>query len=52
MSDTIPGDCDFTASAGDDSTLTAVNSVHLDAFLYDEDGEEALVQEGLLSRQV
>merc|ERR1719450_355956 len=35
---------------GDDSTLNAVNSVHLDAFLYDEDGEEALVQEGLLSR--
>jgi hypothetical protein len=35
---------------GEDSTLTSVNSVHLDAFLYDEEGEEALVQEGLLSR--
>jgi len=35
---------------GEDSSLNAVNSVHLDAFLYDEDGEEALVQEGLLAR--
>jgi len=35
---------------GDDSTLNAGNSVHLDAFLYDEEGEELLVQEGLLSR--
>jgi len=37
-------------TSGDDSILNPVNSVHVDAFLYDEDGEEALVQEGHLSR--
>ena len=40
----------LTLSPGEDSTLNAANSVHLDAFLYDADGEEGLVQEGLLSR--
>jgi len=37
-------------SVGEDSNLTAVNSVHVDAFLYDESGEDALVEEGDLSR--
>ena len=43
---------DSLSLTGEDSTLNSVNSVHLDAFLYDEDGEEALVQEGLLARWV
>jgi len=46
----MPTESILHPTIGDDSNLTAVNSVHLDAFLYDEDGEEALVQEGLLSR--
>ena len=37
-------------SIGEDSNLTATNTVHVDAFLYDETAEEALVQEGLLAR--
>lgn len=35
---------------GEDSNLNPVNSVHLDAFLYDEEAEEGLISEGLLSR--
>lgn len=37
-------------TVGEDASLNPSNSVHVDAFLYDEDGEEALVQEGLLCR--
>jgi len=37
-------------TTGDDSTLNSVNSVSLDAFLYDEMEEEMLIQKGLLSR--
>ena len=37
-------------TVGDDCDLTSTNTVHVDAFLYDEAGEEALVQDGLLSR--
>jgi len=35
---------------GDDSNLTSANTVHIDAFLYDEKAEDALVEEGLLSK--
>ena len=35
---------------GEDSCLSATNSVHVDAFLYDEALEEELVQEGSLQR--
>ena len=35
---------------GDDSNLTSTNTVHVDAFLYDEAAEDALVEDGLLSR--
>lgn len=37
-------------TVGEDASLNSSNTVHVDAFLYDEDDEEALVQEGLLSR--
>jgi len=37
-------------TVGEDSHLTSENTVHLDAFLYDEAGEEELVEQGLLSR--
>jgi len=37
-------------TVGEDASLNPGNSVHVDAFLYDEDEEEALVQEGHLSR--
>ena len=37
-------------TVGEDASLKPSNTVHVDAFLYDEDGEEALVQEGLLCR--
>lgn len=37
-------------TVGEDANLNSSNCAHVDAFLYDEDGEEALVQEGLLSR--
>jgi len=46
----MPTETIIHPTTGEDSTLNSVNSVHLDAFLYDEDGEEALVQEGLLAR--
>lgn len=35
---------------GEDAGLSSKNCVHVDSFLYDEDGEEALVQEGKLDR--
>ena len=35
---------------GEDSCLSSTNSVHVDAFLYDEAAEEELVQEGSLQR--
>ena len=35
---------------GEDSNLTPANTVHIDAFLYDEQAEDALVEEGLLSK--
>ena len=37
-------------TTGEDSKLNATNSIHIDAFLYDEDEEDVLVQQGLLSR--
>jgi len=37
-------------TVGEDSHLTSENTVHLDAFLYDEAGEEELIDQGLLSR--
>jgi len=46
----MPTETIMHPTIGEDSTLNPVNSVHLDAFLYDEEGEEGLVQEGLLSR--
>lgn len=46
----MPTETIIHPTIGEDSTLNAGNSVHLDAFLYDADGEEGLVQEGLLSR--
>ena len=35
---------------GEDSCLSSTNSVHVDAFLYDETAEEELVEEGSLQR--
>lgn len=37
-------------TSGDDTNMTPVNTVHVDAFLYDEAGEDELVQAGILAR--
>jgi len=37
-------------SVGEDACLNTNNTVHVDAFLYDEAAEEALIEEGKLSR--
>ena len=46
----LPSENIVFPSLGEDSCLSATNSVHVDAFLYDEAGEEELVQEGSLQR--
>ena len=46
----LPAENIVYPTVGEDSSLSAVNSVHVDAFLYDETAEEALVQEGSLQR--
>jgi len=37
-------------TTGEDANMTPVNTVHVDAFLYDEAGENELVQAGVLAR--
>jgi len=37
-------------TVGEDAKLNSNNTVHVDAFLYDEEEEEKLVEEGLLTR--
>ena len=37
-------------TVGEDTSLTPANTVHVDAFLYDEAAEDALVEEGVLAR--
>jgi len=46
----LPSEKIVYPTLGEDSSLTSTNSVHVDAFLYDENAEEALVQDGLLQR--
>ena len=46
----LPSENILYPTEGADADVTPANSVHLDAFLYDEEEEERLVQEGKLSR--
>jgi len=46
----LPSENIVFPTLGEDSCLSSTNSVHVDAFLYDEDAEEELVEEGSLQR--
>jgi len=46
----LPSESIIHPVKGEDAGLNSTNCVHVDSFLYDEDGEEALVQEGKLDR--
>lgn len=48
----LPSETILQPAVGEDVGLTQTNTTHLDAFLYDEDREEMLVQEGAISRSV
>ena len=46
----LPSENIVFPTLGEDSCLSSTNSVHVDAFLYDEAAEEQLVEEGSLQR--
>jgi len=46
----MPSEQIIYPSAGEDANMTPVNTVHVDAFLYDEAGENELVDAGVLAR--
>lgn len=46
----LPSESIVYPSSGEDAGLSPQNCVHVDSFLYDEAGEEVLVEEGKLAR--